>query len=367
MHSFDFASRLSSVQRALQDSQNDILFVTPGADLRYLIGYDALPLERLTCLAIRSSGEVALIVPELERPAAIASGVEELGIGLISWTETQNPYEVFASHIGAVKKPLVANLMWVEKAFHLQRAFSAEAQLADGLLAKLRAVKSADEISALHEAGAAIDKVHAQVPTFLRAGRTEREVGRDIADAIIQAGHATVDFVIVGSGPNGASPHHELSDRVINPHEPIVIDIGGSMPSGYCSDSTRMYSIGEPDAKYMDMYAVLKQAQQAQLDVARPGMAPEDLDEVGRAILRNSDLAQYFIHRTGHGIGLETHEDPYIVEGNRQELVAGNAFSIEPGFYIPQTYGARIEDIVTCNDSGIDNTNHSSHEFVVVE
>lgn len=366
-YSFDYNDRLRKVQSALREANHDVLFVTPGADLRYLIGYDALPLERLTCLAIRSSGEVDLIVPELERPAALASGVAELGIGLHAWTETQNPYEVFAKKIGSVTRPLVANLMWAEKAFNLRDAFGAEPHLAGQLLARLRAVKTQDEIEALHEAGAAIDAVHAQVPSFLRVGRTEREVGRDIADAIIQAGHATVDFVIVGSGPNGASPHHELSDRVINSGEPIVIDIGGSMPSGYCSDSTRMYSIGSPDSSYLEKYAILKAAQQAQLDAAGPGMTPQALDEVGRAILRDAGLADFFIHRTGHGIGLETHEDPYIVEGNISPLVPGNAFSIEPGFYIPDTYGARIEDIVTCTPDGISNTNHSSRDFVVVD
>lgn len=366
-YSFDYVGRLARVQESLRAADHDVLFVTPGADLRYLIGYDALPLERLTCLAIRSSGEVDLIVPELERPAALASGVDRLGIGLHAWTETQNPYNVFAQKIGSVSRPLVSNLMWAEKAFNLRDAFGAEPQLAGQLLAKLRAVKSQDEIDALHEAGAAIDKVHALIPSFLRAGRTEREVGRDIADAIIQAGHVTVDFVIVGSGPNGASPHHELSDRVINAGEPIVIDIGGSMPSGYCSDSTRMYSVGAPESSYLEKYEVLKAAQQAQLDAAMPGMLPVVLDEVGRAILRDAGLGDFFIHRTGHGIGLETHEDPYIVEGNIAPLVPGNAFSIEPGFYIPNTYGARIEDIVTCTSDGISNTNHSTRDFVVVE
>lgn len=366
-YTFDYQARLRRVQTNLVDAGNDVLFITPGADLRYLIGYDALPLERLTCLAIRSTGDVSLIVPELERPAALASGVDALGINLVAWSETQNPYEVFAQHIGSVTRPLVGNLMWAEKAFNLRDAFGAEPALAGQLLANLRAVKSQDEIDALHEAGAAIDKVHALVPSFLRVGRTEREVGRDIADAIIQAGHATVDFVIVGSGPNGASPHHELSDRVINAGEPIVVDIGGSMPSGYCSDSTRMYSIGVPESHYLEKYAVLKAAQQAQLDAAAPGMTPEALDEVGRSILRDAGLGDHFIHRTGHGIGLETHEDPYIVEGNVSPLVPGNAFSIEPGFYFDGKYGARIEDIVTCNENGIANTNNSTRDFVVVD
>jgi Xaa-Pro aminopeptidase len=200
---------------------------------------------------------------------------------------------------------------------------------------------------------------------WLKPGRTERAVGSDIARAIADEGHVRVDFVIVASGPNGASPHHEVSDRVIEPGDPVVVDIGGTMPSGYCSDSTRTYVAGgTADPAFTDKYAVLLAAQTAQRAFAAPGVAAQALDARGRDILSYAGLGEFFIHRTGHGIGLETHEEPYIVDGNATPLEAGMAFSIEPGFYIPGQYGARIEDIVVVTDSGSDVLNQSPRDLV---
>lgn len=361
-----FNERIAKVAKSLTDSGNDFLFVTPGADLTYLTGYKALPLERLTCLAINHQGQAWMIVPTLERPSAIAHKVADYGIELIDWNETENPYQKFAAAIGTVEQPLVNNLMWVEKAWHLQDAIGRQVQLADNVLSDIREIKSATEIAALHEAGNAIDVVHNQIHKWLKPGRTERQVARDIGDAILAAGHQTVDFVIVGSGPNGASPHHEVSDRVISEREPVVIDIGGTMPSGYCSDSTRMYVIGQPPKKYAEQYAVLKEAQQSAVEYAKPGVTCESVDQVARNILTDHGLGEYFIHRTGHGIGLETHEEPYIVKGNSKVLQPGHAFSIEPGFYIPRTHGARIEDIVTCDEHGVTSANNTTHELVIL-
>lgn len=364
MQNIEYKNRIAKVAARLEQSNNDLLLVTPGADLRYLTGYDALPLERLTCLAINKDGQSWMIVPILERPAAMAHGVEQLGINLMDWQETQDPYEMFAKQVGKSEKLLVNNLMWVEKSFYLSEAFNVQANLANRLIADLRAIKTDYEMDALHEAGLAIDHVHSQIEKWLKPGRTEREVGRDIANAIIEAGHSTVDFVIVGSGPNGASPHHEVSDRVINAGEPVVVDIGGTMPSGYCSDSTRMYVCGSAPNEYLDFYEVLKHAQANASAAAVAGVSCESIDTVAREILSGAGLGEYFIHRTGHGIGLETHEDPYIVSGNQTVLADGHAFSIEPGFYIPGKYGARIEDILVCQNGVAVSTNHSTHDLV---
>lgn len=349
---------------SLRLNGNDFIFVTPSADLKYLTGYEALPLERITCLAINAQGQAWMIVPTLERPAAVAARVEDSGIELIDWQETENPYTKFSDVIGVVENPLVNNLMWVEKAWKLQEVLGRPVSLANSVLSQIREIKSSDEIAALHEAGRAIDEVHNQMHLWLRPGRTEREVGRDIADAILRAGHQTVDFVIVASGSNGASPHHEVSDRVIAMNEPIVVDIGGTMPSGYCSDSTRTYVCGKAPKQYTEYYAVLQEAQRAAKEYARPGVSCESVDMVARNILKDHGLGEYFIHRTGHGIGLETHEEPYIVSGNTDVLREGHAFSIEPGFYIPNKYGARIEDIVTCSAVGVDSANNTTHDLV---
>jgi Xaa-Pro aminopeptidase len=347
-------------------TEHDVIFVTPGADLRYLTGYDALPLERLTCLAVRNDGQSWMIVPTLEKPSALAHGVPEIGIELLDWQETQDPYSLLLSAVGSVQRPLVNNLMWVEKAFGLQGASGNSVELAGKLLSDIREVKTADEIAFLHEAGAAIDEVHSNMHKWLRPGRTEREVGKDIAEAILAAGHVTVDFVIVASGPNGASPHHELSDRVIQSGEPVVVDIGGTMPSGYCSDCTRMYVCGQPPIEYLEHYQVLLAAQEAARNHARPGVSCESVDAAAREVLTSAGLGKQFIHRTGHGIGMETHEEPYIVAGNKSLLVPGHAFSIEPGFYFAGKYGARIEDIVTCTPDGISSANNNTRDLVVL-
>ncbi len=360
------SERIATVASQLAKSANDVLFITPGADLRYLTGYDALPLERLTCLAVRSDGRAWMIVPTLEKPSALAHGVPDIGIELLDWQETENPYQLLMSQVGAIERPLVNNLMWVEKAFGIQGSSGVTVELAGKLLSNIREIKSAQEITFLHEAGAAIDEVHSNMDKWLRPGRTEREVGRDIAEAILAAGHVTVDFVIVASGPNGASPHHELSDRVIQAGEPVVVDIGGTMPSGYCSDCTRMYVCGQAPSEYVEHYAVLLAAQEAARQHARPGVTCESVDSTARDILTSAGLGDQFIHRTGHGIGMETHEEPYIVSGNQTLLVPGHAFSIEPGFYFANKYGARIEDIVICTDTGISSANNTSRELVVL-
>jgi Xaa-Pro aminopeptidase len=341
----------------------DALLVTPGADLRYLTGYVALPLERLTCLVLPASGSPTLVVPALERQAAVASGVD---VEIATWGETDDPFALVADLVGDAATIGVDDHMWASRVFALGAAIpTADQVLAGSLVQQLRIRKDADEVEALRQAGLAIDRVHARVHEWLRPGRTEREVGADIARAIIDEGHETVDFVIVGSGPNGASPHHELSDRVIQVGDPVVVDIGGTMPSGYCSDSTRNYLAGGTvDPLYAEAYEVLEAAQRAQLDHARPGVTAESVDAVGRRIIADAGFGDLFMHRTGHGIGQETHEEPYIVEGNDLVLEEGMAFSIEPGIYHEGRFGARIEDIVVCTADGLDVLNNTPRGLV---
>jgi Xaa-Pro aminopeptidase len=347
----------------------EALLISPGADLRYLTGYEALPLERLTCLVLPAAGDPVMVVPALEQPAAEASPLGSLGMEILPWHETEDPYALVAARLpGTARTVGVDNHMWAEKVLNFRRVLPSAGQaLAGEVLSALRMRKTAAEIESLKAAGEAIDHVHARVPEFLRAGRTEREVGRDIADAIIAAGHATVDFVIVGSGPNGASPHHELSDRVLQRGDQVVVDIGGTMPDGYCSDSTRNYSLGAPSGEYAEYFAVLLAAQKEQCDSVEPGITAEELDAVGRDIITKAGYGDRFIHRTGHGIGLETHEEPYIVSGSKRRLEPGMAFSIEPGIYLAGRHGARIEDIVVCTDIGGERLNLSNRELVVVE
>jgi Xaa-Pro aminopeptidase len=360
--------RLAAAQAAAQDAGLDALLVTPGADLRYLTGYQAQPLERLTCLVVPAGGEPFLVVPRLEQPAAEASHAGSLGIEITGFDETDDAYELIARRLPVgTRRFAVDNHMWAEKLLAFQDALpGAQAGLAGDVLSVLRMRKSPAEIEALRRAGAAIDRVHRRMGEWLRAGRTEREVAADIAAAIVAAGHATADFVIVGSGPNGASPHHEVSDRVIAPGDPVVVDIGGTTPDGYCSDSTRTYAVGEPPREFRELYEVLLAAQSAQTDAVRPGITAEQLDAVGRDRIAAAGYGEHFIHRTGHGIGLETHEEPYIVAGSARVLEPGMAFSVEPGIYLPGTFGARIEDIAVCTEDGGERLNLTGRDLVVL-
>jgi Xaa-Pro aminopeptidase len=344
----------------------DALLISPGADLRYLTGYDAHPLERLTCLVVPAAGEPFLVVPALERPAAEV--VPGLDVELVSYGETDDAYALVASRLPAgTTRVAVDNHMWAEKLLAFRRALpGADPSLAGEVLADLRMRKTPDEVASLRRAGAAIDEVHRRMGEWLRPGRTEREVAADIADAILAAGHATVEFVIVGSGPNGASPHHDVSDRTIEPGDPVVVDIGGRMSDGYCSDCTRTYAVGEPPPEFAAYYEVLLRAQRTQTEAVRPGVTAHDLDAIGRDIITEAGYGEYFIHRTGHGIGLEVHEEPYIVAGSDRPLEPGMAFSVEPGIYLPGRHGARIEDIVVCTEDGGDRLNRADRDLVVL-
>ena len=370
------ADRLDLAAAAAGEAGLAALLLTPGPDLRYLTGYDAHQLERLTCLAVPAAGTAAgphggrpfLVVPRLELPAALASGAGDLGLELIPWDETDDPYALVAKRLGPLAGPVgLSDRMWALMVLGLRDALPGLDQvLASAALRGLRMRKTPAEVAALREAGSAIDRVHARVPGWLRAGRTERQVAADIADAIIQEGHARVDFTIVGSGPNAASPHHEVSDRALQRGDAVVVDIGGTMPSGYCSDCTRTYVIGTPPPEFAAYYQVLRDAQDAACAAVRPGVTAEAIDAAAREPITAAGYGEYFMHRTGHGIGLECHEDPYIVSGNTELLQPGMAFSIEPGIY-PGPHGARIEDIVVCTQLGCERLNNASRELVCVE
>ena len=366
----DTRGRLVRAQSAAAQRGLDAVLISPGSDLRWLTGHHPPPLERLTCLVVPSSGRASLVVPALEGPAAQAcDAVREGGVHLATWRETDDPFQLVGALLeGALgRQPAqvaVSDRMWAAHIEGLRAALGGADWLTAGaLLADLRVVKDAAEVQALREAAAAIDRVHAGMGEWLRPGRTEREVGADVGRAITDEGHERVNFVIVGSGPNGASPHASVTDRVLRPGDPVVVDIGGTMPSGYCSDCTRTYVVpayadapqqAEVDEAFCRMYEVLRRAQQAGLDAVRPGVRAESVDHAARSVIDAAGYGSYFIHRTGHGIGLDEHEEPWIVAGDETLLAPGMAFSVEPGIYLPGRFGARIEDIVVVTDSGVE-------------
>jgi Xaa-Pro aminopeptidase len=358
--------------RALADELDiDVVVVTPGSDLRYLCGYDAHAMERLTALAVPRRGEPLLVVPRLEAPMIEASPAGSLGLEVLPWDETDDSFarlaEAVTARLGSAPvRVAVGSRTWAEHALGIQRALPGSAlELASPVIDRLRMVKTPAEVEELAIAGAAIDRVHARMGEWLRVGRTEAEVGADVAAAILAEGHVGVDFTIVGSGPNGASPHHEVSDRVVEAGDMVVVDIGGETATGYRSDCTRTYLVGGHAARGLtEWFAVLQRAQTAAVAAVRPGVTCAQIDAVARDVITKAGLGEHFIHRTGHGIGLDTHEAPYVVAGNDLPLEPGMAFSVEPGIYLPGRYGARIEDIVVCTDDGVRNLNNGPRELV---
>jgi Xaa-Pro aminopeptidase len=356
------------LQRAREAAAGTGLLIAPGSDLRYLIGQAGGSFERLTALVIPADGPVALVVPKLEAPGFAGAPLDELGVEVVTWVDGDDPYGVAADRLRGADLVAVSDFTPALHVLAIRDAMpKAEQVLAGPIVRELRMRKDAAEIEALRKAGAAIDRVHARVGEWLRPGRTEAEVGADIAAAIVDEGHLLADFVIVGSGPNGSSPHHALSDRVIEAGDVVVVDIGGPVAEGYNSDSTRTYAVGEPrDADVAATYAVLQRAQQAAVDAVRPGVSAESIDAAARDVIVAAGFGDLFIHRTGHGIGLDVHEEPYIVSGNGLPLEPGMAFSIEPGIYQPGRWGARIEDIVVVTADGVESMNNQPHELVVL-
>ncbi len=366
-----YAQRISAAAAGAAIAGLAGLVITPGYDLRYLVGSRAQTFERLTALVLPADGSApTVVVPRLELAALRESAVTELGATVADWVDGENPYELVARALrGSGAEPVTVAVTDSMTALHLlplSEVLGAVPVLATEVLRKLRMIKDASEVDALRKAGAAIDRVHARVPEFLKPGRTEAEIAADIAEAIVAEGHSEVAFIIVGSGPNGADPHHECSDRELQVGDIVVVDIGGPYAPGYNSDSTRTYSLGEPDAEVARRYAVLQRAQAEAVSAVRPGISAEAVDAAARDVLAGEGLAEWFVHRTGHGIGLSVHEEPYIVAGNEITLEPGMAFSVEPGIYFPGKWGARIEDIVIVTEDGVEPVNRRPHDLVVV-
>jgi Xaa-Pro aminopeptidase len=358
--------RLGRVRRRMDELGVDALLLSLGADLPWLTGYEAMPLERLTMLVVPAGSPASLVVPRLEAPR-----VQEIPevFGLNPWAENDDPIGMVASLVGSRRRLAVSDRTWATFVLALQQRLPGSTwRPSSEVTGPLRAVKDASEILALVAASAGADRVASQLlgGDIHLIGRTERDVSQDIGRRLVAEGHQKVNFAIVGSGPNSASPHHEPGARVIRSGEPVVCDFGGTM-NGYCSDITRTVWTGPPSAEEVEMYEVLQRAQAIGVAAARTGIRCEDVDGAARTVIAANGYGDAFIHRTGHGIGLEEHEDPYIVAGNRVELVAGHAFSVEPGIYLAGRFGARIEDIVVASDDGPRALNAVSHDLTVVE
>ena len=364
----DHRARLQTAATAAAERGIDALLVTPSSDYAYLLGYRAPAMERLTCLVLRAGASPVLVVPRLEEPLArheLGSLVDDLE--LVAWDETDDPIRLVQGLVGPAMRVAVQDQMWARFALRLRAALDpAEVVEAGPTMSALRAVKSADEIERLRAAARAADAAMIAIRQERLSGLTEAVVSDRIRELLVTTGHETAEFAIVASGPNSASPHHVPGQRVIERGDAIVLDIGG-LRDGYASDTSRTVVVGEPAPELAALHAVLQDAQRAACDAVRPGVPAAAIDAVAREIITEAGYGPAFLHRTGHGIGMETHEEPYIVSSNTEPLVVGHAFSIEPGIYIAGRWGARIEDIVICTPEGADRLNLTSTDLVVVD
>jgi Xaa-Pro aminopeptidase len=364
------ADRLRRAAREAAARDVLALLITPSPDYAYLLGYHPPALERLTCLIVPADGTPSLVVPRLEEPLAR----HELGdltdeIDLLPWDETDDPFALVRGRLSldGPMRVAVQDQMFARFVLRLGAALDPVQLVEAGpSMAALRRTKTPEEIDRLRATAAAADQAMLAITAERLSGRSEDDVSRRIRELLLDAGHQTADFAIVASGPNAASPHHEPGERLIARGDALVLDIGGTR-DGYCSDTTRTAFVGEPPAEFAKLHAVLREAQAAACDAVAPGVAARDIDRTARRIIDDAGYADCFIHRTGHGIGMETHEEPYIVESNAEPLQPGDAFSVEPGIYVSGHWGARIEDIVVCTDSGGERLNTTSTELFIVE
>jgi Xaa-Pro aminopeptidase len=363
----DYLARAGRVVASASEKGLSGVLVTPGPDLVWLTGYRPTAItERLTVLVLTPEREPTLLVPTLERPdAEAAEGAR--GMAILDWADATDPYAAASPLLRPDGVYGISDSAWALHLLGLQAALPGTAyrSLTEGL-PMMRAVKDADELARLAAAGAAADAAYGEIVKVRFAGRKETEVAADLADLLRRFGHEQVDFTVVGSGPNGANPHHEAGDRVIQPGDAVVLDFGGLM-FGYGSDTTRTVCVGEPTAQIREVHEIVRRAQQAGVEAVRPGVACQDIDRAARAVISDAGYGREFIHRTGHGIGVTTHEPPYMVEGEEQPLVPGMCFSVEPGIYLAGRFGVRIEDIVTVTEDGGRRLNNTDHGLGLVE
>ena len=326
------------------------LLVAPGADLTYLTGYRIFGSERLTCLVLGSDGAATLVLPELEAPRALATAPD---LPQATWSETADPHAVVASLVSRSGPIAVSDQMWAAFTLRLQSALPGRAfGVTSEITRELRTRKDHAELEALRAVSAAADRAYVRALDLEFAGRTERDIATDLAALLRDEGHEEVTFTIVAAGEDGASPHHGAGARVIRNGDVVVLDFGGTR-AGYGSDITRTVHVGRaPAPEIVRVHDTVRRAQAAGYAAARGGATAASVDAAARAVIAGAGYGDRFIHRLGHGIGLEGHEHPYLVDGNAELLAPGMAFSIEPGIYLPGRFGVRIEDIAIIGPDG---------------
>jgi len=365
-----FAERLANARSVMEERRVDALLLSVGADLPYFPGYEAMALERLTMLVVPKEGQAKLIVPALEAPRV----TEHPDIFSIrAWTESEDPIDLVVNELGAARSVAIGDTTWTRFTIELLNQIpNLNLHRANSITSPIRSIKSPYELERLQRAASAVDRIadRLQNGEIELIGKSESQVSKELGNQILEEGHHRINFAIVAAGENAASPHHEPGSRIIQKNEIVLCDFGGTWIGedgvGYCSDITRCVWTGNPPEEFLHLYNILQYAQSEQVKAANPGTPAEQIDRIGRNIISEEGYGPYFIHRTGHGIGVEAHEDPYIVEGNTTPVTSGNVFSIEPGIYIPGEWGARLEDIVAVTEHGPNSLNTVNHNLAIL-
>jgi len=344
--------RVDGLRAAMSEDGLDLVALAPSDNLRYALGFSPFADER-ACLLLVSEHRLAFVVPALNADQAAASAPD---LPAFAWKDEEGPIDAIraalASLDAAPRRVGIDPEMRGDVLLTLQSfASNAHYQTAADVLRRLREVKSDGELALLAASARTADDAMAVALGSCRPGATELEVAEAAAAAFRGAGADEVSFTIVASGPHGAFPHHHTSRHALAAGDAVVIDIGGKL-DGYASDITRMAFVGEPSDRYREVHAVVETAVAAGLAAARPGATAGEVDRAARSAIEEAGYAPYFVHRTGHGLGLSTHEPPWIMDGSEDVLRESTVFSIEPGIYLPGEFGVRLEEIVYLTDDG---------------
>jgi Xaa-Pro aminopeptidase len=346
------ADRLARLRAAMQQADIGLAAIAPTDTLRWLAGAAPLYDER-ACLLLVTAGATAMLMPSLNAEQTAERMPE---IELVRWADEDGPEAALRSALERVGAPSSGTLAAdpLMRADHLLVLCGAVPGLRaiDGaaLVGPLREIKDATELATLQRSSDIADRAVQAAWDACAPGVTELQIADAIAGVFSAAG-AQPEFALVGSGPNGAFPHHETGARVLRDGDAIVIDLGGVL-EGYHSDITRMAFVGEPTERYREVHATVEAAVVAAMAATRPGATCGEVDAAARGVIADAGYGEYFVHRTGHGLGVSGHEPPWVMDGSDAVLAAGMVHSIEPGIYLPGDFGVRLEDIVTVTESG---------------
>ena len=367
MDSTTRATRIEALRRGMRDAGIDLVALAPSDNFRYLVGFSPVADER-ACMLFVTSAAALVLMPTLNAEQAVAEAPE---LELVRWADDAGPAAALKEALaqargGNVRRAGADPEMRGDHLLLLQGAIPDAAFVtASVVVGPLREVKSDDELSALQVAARTGDEAVRAAFAACRPGATELEVGEAAAAAFRAGGSEEVLMTIIGSGPNGAFPHHHTGSRALAAGDPVVIDLVARR-GGYASDITRMAFIGTPTERYLEVHGVVEAAVQAGLAAARPGATCDDVDAAARGVIADAGFGKWFVHRTGHGLGLSVHESPWIMRGEEVALQQGMVHSIEPGIYLPGEFGVRLEEIVHVTAEGCERLSGLSRELHVV-